>query len=116
MFLQTVVTSDYYKSNGMKKEATVVSLEAPKPKLALEMTCQGLKGVTTEELAALQARGKGDLSTIYQCVLDNVTLDNGRLANASYELKTLHDKISLLRINSDGLLLIRVLLLIRAYC
>ena len=39
MFLPTVVTQDYHTTNGMKKKATVVSLEAPKPKLALEKTC-----------------------------------------------------------------------------
>ena len=78
--------------------------------MALEQACQGLEGVPTEELVALQARGRGDLSTIYQCVLDNTTLDSERLANASYELKTLDEKLSLLRINNDELLPIRVLI------
>ena len=110
MFLQTVVTSDYHKTNVMEKEATVVSLEAPMPKLALKTEFQGLGGVTTKELVALQARGEGTLSTNYNCVLENVTFDNEQLANASDELKTLHDKLSLLRINSDGLLLVGMLI------
>ena len=37
-------------------------------------------------------------------------LDADQLGNASYELKTLNCRLSLLGINSDGLLLIKVLI------
>ena len=42
------------------------------------------------------------MSAIYNCVLTDATLVDDQLANASYELKMLHDKLQLLRINSDG--------------
>ena len=109
-FLRTVVSSKYHISDGMKGEATVVPLDVPKQQLILKKTFPELKRVTTKELVALQARFEGDVSTIYNCVLTEATLDANQLANASYELKTLHGRLSLLRINSDGLLLIGVLI------
>ena len=41
--------------DGMKGEAIVISLDAPKPQLIFEKVCPKLEGVTTAELVALQA-------------------------------------------------------------
>ena len=109
-YLRTVISSNYHKVGGMKSEITVASLDVSKPLLILEKACLELKDVTTEELVALQARGEGYVSTIYDCILTDATLDGDQLANASYEMKTLHLTLSLLRVNSNGLLLIRVLI------
>ena len=60
----------------------LLSLDAPKPQLVFKKACLELKGVTTEELVALQAQGEGDVSAIYNCVL----------TDASYDLETLHGR------------------------
>ena len=100
----------YHEIDGMKCETLVVSLDAPKPQLIFEKACPQLEGVTTAELVVLQARGEGDLSTLYKCALKNSTFDADQFYNSSYELKMLHGRLSLMRINSDGLLLIMVLI------
>ena len=102
--------SDYHKVDGMKEESVIHSLGSSPPLSPPNVTCQEVRSGSTEELVKYQVQDGEDVTTIYNCVKDGVTLDADQLSTGSRELRVLHEQISLLRINREGLLLIRVLI------
>lgn len=60
--------------------------------------------VSTDNLLHLQCTGKGPVSIIYRSILQNKELDTETLALGPRELKRLHDKVSSIFIDKEGIL------------